>query len=116
MNISNTKLDLDFVRSQFPAFKDPICKDWSFFENAGGSYASCFVIDRLTRFYKSRKVQPYGFYNASELGGAEMDEARNRLAELMNIDPPCLSFAHRPGKIRMLLPKLSRNFIKKTMQ
>ena len=31
----NIKLDIDFVRSQFPAFKDPLCKDWSFFENAG---------------------------------------------------------------------------------
>ena len=86
------ELDINYVRSLFPAFSENELRGNAFFENAGGSYTSCFVIDRLTRFYKSRKVQPYGFYNASELGGAEMDEARNRLAELMNIDPPCLSF------------------------
>ena len=85
-------LDINYVRSLFPAFSENELRGNAFFENAGGSYTSCFVIDRLTRFYKSRKVQPYGFYNASELGGAEMDEARNRLAELMNIDPSCLSF------------------------
>ena len=86
------ELDINYVRSLFPAFSENELRGNAFFENAGGSYTSCFVIDRLTRFYKSRKVQPYGFYNASELGGAEMDEARNRLAELMNIDPSCLSF------------------------
>ena len=34
-----------------------------------------FVIDRLLRFYKSRKVQPHGYYPVSELAGTEMDEA-----------------------------------------
>ena len=48
MNLTNTKLDLEFVRSQFPAFKDPICKDWSFFENAGGSYVPKQVINKKT--------------------------------------------------------------------
>ena len=32
------KLDLDFVRSHFPAFTEPTLKGWAFFENAGGSY------------------------------------------------------------------------------
>ena len=69
MNISNTKLDLDFVRSQFPAFKDPLCKDWSFFENAGGSYVPQQVIDRLNNFMISTKVQPYAEYPMSKIAG-----------------------------------------------
>ena len=31
MNIDNIKLDIDFIRSQFPAFDDAISKKWSFF-------------------------------------------------------------------------------------
>ena len=43
----NIKLDINFVKSQFPAFEDPLCKEWSFFENAGGSYVPKQVIDKL---------------------------------------------------------------------
>ena len=52
-------LDLDFIRSQFPAFQAPDLRDQVFFENAGGSYACRQVIWRLSRFYRERKVQPY---------------------------------------------------------
>jgi hypothetical protein len=31
-------LNLDFVRSQFPAFASPVLSSHAFFENAGGSY------------------------------------------------------------------------------
>ena len=71
-------LDIDYVRSLFPAFSEKELAGKAFFENAGGSYTSSFVIDRLLRFYKSRKVQPYGYYPVSELAGMEMDEARFR--------------------------------------
>ena len=75
------KLDTDFVRTQFPAFAQDALSGQSFFENAGGSYTCKHVIDRLTRFYVERKVQPYAPYEASRLGGEEMDEARVRLAQ-----------------------------------
>src|SRR5689334_2051298 len=51
-------LDLDFVRSQFPAFAEPSLKGQAFFENAGGSYACAPVIARLTEYYRRLKVQP----------------------------------------------------------
>ena len=86
------KLDVDFVRSQFPAFSEPSLQGQAFFENAGGSYTCRQVIDRLHRFYTERKVQPYGRYAASAAGGAEMDEARTRLAALMNVETDELSF------------------------
>ena len=61
-----TKLDVEFVRAQFPAFNEASLQDQAFFENAGGSYTSKFVIDRLARYYKQRKVQPYGPYRSEE--------------------------------------------------
>ena len=86
------KLDIDFVRSQFPAFSEPSLQGQAFFENAGGSYTCSAVIDRLTRFYTQRKVQPYAAYEASRLGGEEMDEARVRMAAILGVDTDELSF------------------------
>ena len=80
----NIKLDLDYVRSQFPAFKDPISKDWSFFENAGGSYVPRNVIDRLTEFMTSTKVQPYAEYPMSKIAGENMDKATELFARMIN--------------------------------
>ncbi|MGB4907617.1 MAG: aminotransferase class V-fold PLP-dependent enzyme, partial [Tabrizicola sp.] len=85
-------LDLDFVRSQFPAFQSPVLSSHAFFENAGGSYPCVQVVDRLTRFYRDRKVQPYGPYPGAQAGGAEMDEARTRLAEMMGVAREEVSF------------------------
>ncbi|MCC5966945.1 MAG: aminotransferase class V-fold PLP-dependent enzyme [Natronohydrobacter sp.] len=87
-----TKLDLDFVRSQFPAFTEPSLQGQAFFENAGGSYTCKSVIDRLVRYYHQRKVQPYAPYAASRLAGEEMDEARARLAAMMGVETEELSF------------------------
>ncbi len=85
-------LDTDYVRAQFPAFAEPSLKGQAFFENAGGSYACGPVINRLHRFYTQRKVQPYGPFDASRLGGEEMDEARTRMATLLGVETDELSF------------------------
>ncbi|MCR9126974.1 MAG: aminotransferase class V-fold PLP-dependent enzyme [Rhodobacteraceae bacterium] len=86
------KLDTEFVRAQFPAFREPSLQGQAFFENAGGSYACGAVIDRLMRFYTQRKVQPYASYAASAAGGAEMDEARARLSAMLGVEHDELSF------------------------
>lgn len=86
------QLDLDFVRAQFPAFSEPALAGQAFFENAGGSYPCRQVVDRLTRFYRERKVQPYGPYEASRLAGEEMDEARARMAAILGVAAEELSF------------------------
>ena len=85
-------LDIGFVRSKFPAFSTSEFEGKSFFDNAGGSFAVGSVISRLNRFYVTRKVQPYAAYDASSLGGAEMDEARNELSALLNVNPDTLHF------------------------
>ena len=86
------QLDIDFVRQQFPAFSQETLKDQAFFENAGGSFACKQVIDRLYRFYTERKVQPYSNYDASRLGGEEMDEAQVRLAAILGVETDEVSF------------------------
>lgn len=85
-------LDLEFVRAQFPAFQEPSLEGWAFFENAGGSYPCRQVTERLERFYRERKVQPYSAYPASTVAGEEMDEARRRLAAMLLVEGDELSF------------------------
>ena len=86
------QLDVDFIRDQFPAFAEPSLQGQGFFENAGGSYTCAPVITRLERYYRQRKVQPYYPFEASRLAGEEMDEARSRLAAVLNIEVDELSF------------------------
>ncbi|MFN3952961.1 MAG: aminotransferase class V-fold PLP-dependent enzyme [Pararhodobacter sp.] len=86
------QLDIDFVRARFPAFAEESLRGQAFFENAGGSYTCKPVIERLTRYYHQRKVQPYAPYEASRLAGAEMDEARLRLAAMMGVATDEVSF------------------------
>ncbi|MDR7126907.1 aminotransferase class V-fold PLP-dependent enzyme [Pseudotabrizicola sp. 4114] len=105
-------LDLEFVRSQFPGFDSPVLSTHAFFENAGGSYPCRQVIDRLTRFYTDRKVQPYAPYPASELGGAEMDEARSRLAAMMNVARAEVSFGPSTSANTYVLAQAVRGWLK----
>ena len=85
-------LDINFVRSQFPAFSENSLMNKAFFENAGGSYACEQVINRLNRFYIEKKVQPYGAFEASISGGNEMDEARVGLARYLGVKEHEVSF------------------------
>jgi cysteine desulfurase family protein (TIGR01976 family) len=104
-------LDIDFVRGQFPAFAQESLQGQAFFENAGGSYTCQPVIDRLTRFYTERKVQPYAPYEASRLGGEEMDEARRRLAAMMGVESDELSFGPSTTQNTYVLANAFRQFM-----
>ena len=85
MSLENISLDIDFVRSQFPAFTDQLSKKWSFFENAGGSYVPQTVIDNLIKFMISTKVQPYAEYDMSKIAGNQMDQAIKLFAKMINV-------------------------------
>ena len=104
-------LDLDFVRSQFPAFASPVLSSHAFFENAGGSYPCMQVVDRLARFYRDRKVQPYGPYPGAEAGGAEMDEARDRLAAMMGVRREEVSFGPSTSANTYVLAQAVRKWL-----
>jgi len=78
-------LDSDFVRNQFPAFRQKDLRDKVFCENAGGSYVCRYVIWRIHRYFNERRVQPYGAFATSQMAGEEMDEARLRLAAHLGV-------------------------------
>ena len=82
----NIELDLNFVREQFPTFKDNISKNINFFENAGGSYVPNTVIERLNNFMIQTKVQPYADFETSKIAGEQMDEGVKLFAEMINAD------------------------------
>jgi len=87
-----TKLDIDFVRKQFPAFSEPSLEGFANFENAGGSYACGQMIDLLHRYYRETKVQPYYGFEPSHGAGQQMDRARTRLAAWLNVAPDEVHF------------------------
>ena len=84
MSINNISLDISYVRDHFPAFKDPLCKDWVFSENAGGSYVPNEVIEKLSKFMISNKVQPYAEYPMSKIAGEMMDKATELFSDMIN--------------------------------
>jgi selenocysteine lyase/cysteine desulfurase len=77
--------NLLIVRSLFPAFSEPSLQGFAHFENAGGSYACGPVIERLDRYYRQTKVQPYHDFPASREAGHQMDSARSRMAAWLNV-------------------------------
>jgi cysteine desulfurase family protein (TIGR01976 family) len=109
--MTRVAMDLDWVRGQFPAFAQPTLEGWAFFENAGGSYPCQQVVDRLTRFYTARKVQPYAPYPVSELAGAEMDEARARLAAMLGVATAEVSFGPSTTANTYVLAQAVRKWI-----
>tara|TARA_B110000196_G_scaffold42031_1_gene32287 strand:+ start:469 stop:1716 length:1248 start_codon:yes stop_codon:yes gene_type:complete len=84
MTLKNISLDLDYVKSQFPAFNDKLSKKWTFFENAGGSYVPHNVISHLNKFMTSTKVQPYAQFETSNIAGENMDKATELFATMIN--------------------------------
>jgi selenocysteine lyase/cysteine desulfurase len=106
-----TALDLDFVRSQFPAFASPVLSTHAFFENAGGSFPCHQVVDRLHRFYTDRKVQPYAPYPGAQAGGDEMDEARTRLADMMGVKREEVSFGPSTSANTYVLAQAARKWL-----
>jgi selenocysteine lyase/cysteine desulfurase len=105
-------LDLTFVRTQFPAFASPVLSTHAFFENAGGSFPCAQVVDRLHRFYTDRKVQPYAPYPGAQAGGAEMDEARTRLAAMMGVAREEVSFGPSTSANTYVLAQAVRQWLR----
>jgi selenocysteine lyase/cysteine desulfurase len=105
------ELDVGFVRAQFPAFAEPGLAGQAFFESAGGSYCCGQVIDRLTRYYRSRKVQPYSHYAASQDAGDEMDESRARMAAMLGVQADEVSFGPSTSQNTYVLAQAFRSML-----
>jgi selenocysteine lyase/cysteine desulfurase len=106
------KLDLGFVRQQFPAFAEPSLAGRAFFENAGGSYACGAVVSRLTEYYRRLKVQPYYDFPASTEAGQWMDASRVRLAEYLGVTPAEVHFGPSTSQNTYVLARAFRTLVK----
>ena len=69
------------------------------------------MIERLTRFYRERKVQPYGTFDASRVAGEEMDSARIRLAAMLGVAPEEVSFGPSTTQNTYVLANAFREFL-----
>ena len=112
MSIKNIALDIDFVKAQFPAFKDPLSSKWSFFENAGGSYVPHNVIKHLNNFMTSTKVQPYAEFDISAIAGNNMDKATELFAEMINARKDEIIIGASTTMNMYVLSNAMKNFIK----
>jgi cysteine desulfurase family protein (TIGR01976 family) len=108
-----TDLDLDFVRGQFPAFNEPSLAGFAHFENAGGSYACRQTIDWLNRYYRQTKVQPYYDFPASRTAGEQMDAARLRMAEWLNVGTDELHFGPSTSQNSYVIAQALRQELKR---
>jgi len=106
------KLDLEFVRRQFPAFSEPSLDQQAFFENAGGSYACTAVVERLNEYYRRLKVQPYYAFRASTEAGEWMDASRVRLAEYLGVTPQEVHFGPSTSQNTYVLAGAFRALLK----
>ena len=106
------RFDLDFVRAQFPAFREPSLEGFAHFENAGGSYACGQTIERLNRYYRETKVQPYYAFAASTKAGELMDAAKERMAAWLNIGNDEMHFGPSTSQNTFVLAQALRRHLK----
>ena len=103
--------DEAFVREQFPAFSEPSLEGFVHLENAGGSYACGAVIERLGRFYRQTKLQPYYPSAPSTAGGLAMDEARERWAAWLGVGEDELHFGPSTSQNTYVLAQALRGWL-----
>ena len=106
------RLDLDFVRAQFPAFSEASLQGQAFFENAGGSYMCRQVIARFDEYYRRLKVQPYYAYPAAREAGEWMDASHARLAEYLNVAPDEVHFGPSTSQNTYVLAQALRKLLR----
>ncbi len=80
----NTKLDMEFVRGQFPGLNN----GWAFFDNAGGTQILRRVVDRMNDFLFNSNVQTGGSYEVSLKAAAALQQGREAMALLVNAARP----------------------------
>jgi len=107
-----TELDIDFVRSQFPAFSDPSLENFLHFENAGGSYACEQVINALHDYYTKTKLQPYYGFTPSQQAGEQMTRARQRMASWLNVSTEEVHFGPSTSQNTYVVAQALKSYLK----
>jgi selenocysteine lyase/cysteine desulfurase len=105
-------LDPARLRAEFPAFAEPSLKGQAFFENAGGSYTSRAVLAKLNHYYRATKVQPYGYYPASQTAGEAMNLSFERLAQALNVTADWIHFGPSSSANTYILGKAFGEWLK----
>lgn len=104
--------DLDFIRASFPAFSEPTLAGFAHFENAGGSYACRQTIEWLNRYYRQTKVQPYYDFPPSRIAGQQMDAAKQRMADWLNVGADELHFGPSTSQNTYVIAQALRQELK----
>jgi len=73
-------LDLNFVRSQFPALDS----EWAFMDNAGGTQILKGCVDNINEYYYKNNVQLGGSYEPSQIAAKAFNEGRRKISTLFN--------------------------------
>ena len=107
-----TTLDINFIRSQFPAFSAPSLQGFAHFENAGGSFACGQMIDSLHRYYRETKVQPYYGFEPSIGAGIQMTRARERMASWLNVEADEVHFGPTTSQNTYVIAQALRQHLK----
>jgi cysteine desulfurase family protein (TIGR01976 family) len=81
---TQTQLDIDFVRSQFPGLEH----GWTFFDNAGGSQILKRAVERINTFLFDKNVQIGGSYDVSQQAAKALLDARVAAMHLVNAARP----------------------------
>lgn len=77
-------LDIDYVRSQFPALRSGV----AFFDNAGGSQVLQSVAERVSDYLLTTSVQTGASYDLSRQATERLAQARAILSRLVNARRP----------------------------
>lgn len=81
---TQTQLDIDFVRSQFPGLEH----GWTFFDNAGGSQILKRAVEQINTFLYDKNVQIGGSYDVSQQAAKALLDARVAAMHLVNAARP----------------------------
>ena len=73
-------MDINFVRSQFPALK----KDFIFMDNAGGSQTLGKTINYISDYLINTNVQLGASYKISAEAGKNLNDVKSTLANFLN--------------------------------
>ncbi len=106
------RLDIDFVRKQFPAFSEPSLQGFTHFENAGGSFACGKMINALHHYYLASKVQPNYCFEPSHTAGVRMEQARERMAGWLNLATDEVHFGASTSQNTYVLAQALRQYLK----
>ncbi len=77
-------LDLDQIRSQFPALQRPVV----FLDNPGGTQIARHSLERMQAYLQENNANHGGAFATSQASDATIDQARQALADFLNAPRP----------------------------